>query len=191
MKAKYTRASSPEGAALAPFDPESRVALEWRQPKAFTSRFELTDGRNVFARVVKTGFWSEQITVEFAHARWAVRPTAFGDLVVDGPEGRKGPHAMRHRSGFFTGKLERAGLPTLRTHSGGFWHPWWELRDEEDQPLLHLDMECGFSRTESKLVVFDAARRLPDLPLLAAMTLLAMLAAQRHSSHAAGAGSGA
>ncbi len=188
MKAKHTRAPSPEGAALAPFDPESRVALEWKQPKAFTSSFELTDGAHVFARVTKSGFWSEKIVVAFAHARWDVRPTTFGDLVANGPDGPGGPHAMRHRSGFFAGKMERAGRPTLRTHSGGFWHPWWELRDAEDQPLLHLDAEMGFTRTEAKLVVFDAARRESDLPLLLAMTLLAMLAAQRHSSHLAGAG---
>lgn len=191
MKASHTRASSPEGAALAPFDPESRVALEWKQPKAWTALHELTDGQRVFARIATTGFWANQRSIEFAHARWDVRETTFGDLVIDGPEGRRGEPMLRHRSGFFTGKLERAGRPTLRTHSGGFWHPWWEMRDGDDQPLVHLDVACHFVRVEARVVLFDAARRMGDLPVLLGMSMLAHLAAQKHSSHVASAGAGA
>lgn len=190
MKAKHSRASSPEGTALASFDPESRVALEWKQPKAWTALHELTDGQRVFARVSTNGFWANRRAIEFAHARWDVRETTFGDLVIDGPEGPKGTPFLRHRCGFLSGRIERAGLPTLRTHSGGFFHPWWELRDGDDQPLVHLDVACGFARHEARLVLFDAARRLPDLAPLVGLGMLVHLAAQRHNSHVAGAGVG-
>ena len=185
MNSKHERASAPEGAALAPFDPESRVTLEWKQPKAWTMTHELTDGQRVFARVSTTGFWSNRRTVEFAHASWEVRETAFGDLVIDGAEGRRGAPYLRYRSGFVTGKFERAGQPTLRVHTGGFWNPWWELRDDEDQPLVHLAVSSGFTRTKAKLTVFDAARRLADLPALLGLAMHASLAAQRRRSHAA------
>ncbi len=171
--------------ALAAFDPESRETLEWKQPKAWTARHELMWRDRPVARVTTEGFWSNRRTIQFAHASWDVRETGFGDLVVDGPEGRRGTPYLRHRSGFLSGKLERAGLPTLRTHTGGFWHPWWELRDGEDQPLVHMDLRQGFSRTEATLVLFDAARRLPDLPALVGMSLLAMLVGQKHNAHAA------
>ncbi|MBI5168427.1 MAG: hypothetical protein HZA61_02965 [Candidatus Eisenbacteria bacterium] len=190
MMRKHRRESAAPGAALetlAPFDPESRETLEWKQPKAWTAKHELMWRDRAVARVTVQGFWANKRTIEFAHARWDVRETGFGDLVVDGPDGRQGTPYLRHRSGFLSGKLERAGLPTLRTHAGGFWNPWWELRDGEDQPLVHLDVRQGFSRTEATLVLFDAARRLPDLPALIGLSMHALLDSQKHHASAAGA----
>lgn len=191
MIRKHRRESAADEAALetlAEFDPESREVLEWKQPKAWSHRHELVWRDRAVARIATTGFWSTRRTIEFAHASWDVRETAFGDLVVDGAEGSKGAPYLRHRSGFLSGKLERAGQPTLRTHSGGFWNPWWELRDAEGQPFIHLDVRQGFSRTESKVTLFDAARRLPDLPALIGLSMHAVLLAQKHHAHAAGAG---
>ena len=191
MIRKYRSAGAAEDAALEPlaaFDPESRETLEWKQPKAWSQRHELMWRDRAVARIATTGFWSTKRTIEFAHAKWDVRETAFGDLVVDGPDGPKGTPYLRHRSGFLSGKFERAGQPTLRTHTGGFWHPWWELRDDEDQPLIHLDVRQGFSRTEAALVLFDAARRLPDLPALIGLSLHAVLVSHKHHAHAGGGG---
>lgn len=191
MIRKHRSAGAAEDAALealAEFDPESRETLEWKQPKAWSPRHELIWRDRAVARIATTGFWSSKRTIEFSHAKWDVRETAFGDLVIDGPDGPKGTPYLRHRSGFLSGKLERAGQPTLRTHTGGFWNPWWELRDDEGQPLIHLDVRQGFSRTEAALVLFDAARRLPDLPALIGLSLHAVLVSQKHHAHAAGAG---
>ncbi|MFN8589165.1 MAG: hypothetical protein U0704_15340 [Candidatus Eisenbacteria bacterium] len=185
MTSVHARAATPEGVELAPFDPESRVALEWKQPRAWTAEHELTDGTHVFARIATTGWLAHRMSIAFAHASWDVRVTAFGDLVVDGSEGRDAEPYLRHRRGFWSGKMQRRGLPTLRTRSGGFWRPWWELRDPEDQPLLHLDTHHGFLRTSADLVVLDAARALPDLPALIGLSMLVLLAAQRQRAHAA------
>jgi hypothetical protein len=171
-------------APLAPFDPESRERLEWRQTERWKPRWELVSGERVFARLSRGGAFDNNMTLEFADAGWFVRHRWNGNLQAEPLSGVAKP--AEHRSGFFTGKLVREGQPDLKSRSGGFWNPYWELVTiDEEQPLVRVRARSGFSRTEADIEITDAAHRRDDLELLLGLNWVIALVAMRQASHAA------
>lgn len=168
---------------LAPWNHESREALQWAQTGTWSSRWELRHGDSIFATVQCKSIWDTAWSIDFANASWLLRARWTGTLEARTPGGEA--VLARYKPGVFSGSIVRPGLPDLRVKSGGFFRPYAEIQTGEQFPLVRYRIGNGFTRFEAQVEIEDAARSLGGLELLLGLSWAGVVADYRRSTAAA------
>jgi len=165
---------------LAPFDPEVRAELWWRQPRRFRQEWRLeADGRAV-AVMQGEPLFSRVSRVRFAGAAYAAKRGWTGSVELRAGDAMEPIARLAAR--WSASPVEAPAGDTLRLVRVGFWGRVHELRTADDHVLVRLESHEGLTRHEVQVLLEDPARRRPDLPALLALAAAVVFAPKRHSS---------
>ena len=173
-------AGTPE---LQPFDARFRGDWQWIQPARFRPRWELRCGDAPVATLGAGGSLFGPGVATFAHEAWEFRMRFPGGIAVK-RAGEAEPWGL-YRPGWLSGgRFERAGESALLWRRQDFWMRRWAFLSEEQQPLVRFVVRPSFLRSNASLEFEDAARTLPDLPVLLALGWILVLHSRRgHSGY--------
>jgi hypothetical protein len=173
------------GRSAETFQVEAGEVLEWDQPSRLRSAWELHRRGDRIARLARARWWGRRHLIETPRGSWWLGEGWLGrvELHRDGePE-----VAARYQAGWLmNGRVWLADGSTLRwrrTSWGAFWNGTWELRTEEEFPVLRFRLRREFLRCGGTIEVVDGAETRPGLEAAILLGWYLSLASTRHHAH--------
>jgi hypothetical protein len=168
----------------APFAADAGETFEFDQPRRTVAAWELHRGGDAIARLARAHWWGTRHVIDTPRGRWWVNEGWLGraELRRDGETSA----AARYQAGWlFNGRVWLADGVTLRWRRiewGVFWHGAWELRTEEEFPILRFRLRRGFLRVGGTIEIVQGAVERPGLEeALLLGWYLALATTRRHS----------
>ena len=172
--------------SASPLSPLSLASLAWRQPSALERRFELNYNFGNLGWLAFTSAWRETAEAEIGMQGWKFdRVGFFRRKVLIWHKGEQEPFATYQPHTWRPGGWLELPSGSSYELNSNFWSSRFELRTADERVLLTFH-KSGVFRTSVEIEVDPAAARLPELPLLVAFGMYAILLHQ-HDAAAAGA----
>ena len=184
MKFQLPWASGPDpeaALALGAFDAKFRGTWVWEQPARFRARWRLNCDGVPVATLATRGVFAAPNTARFADASWEIAHRFRAGTVVT-RVGEAGPWGSYRPGWLGGGRLSRTRDSALLWRRDGFWGRSWSFTTPDQIPLVRFHSQRTFLRHGATVEIEDAARRMPDLPVLLALGWLLVL--QAHRGHA-------
>lgn len=161
------------------------MELTWSEVKGKKRTHELFANGQTIATITYPSIWKSDAHVTIADQSFVIRSEGWLGRIVARDAVTNDEIARVHQTVMSRSEIRFAKGEVFKVRTKGFWSMTWEFVAPDDTVILSIEPIKGWLRSQSKVVVHDAAAKYPEVRVLLPLAWHMRLAAQAAGAAAA------